>query len=85
MNYPRAQLRVLEGPTGTTGTAIDRVSSKRGPLMRPLVGGSRSSETALDEGEASGKISGEDAAGHGGLTMRTMLSRKRFHSWWTQL
>ena len=54
MGYPRAQLRVLEGPTGTTGITIERVSSKRGPLgtlaICCLVGGSRSSETAVGEG-----------------------------------
>lgn len=54
MYYPRAQLRVLEGPTGTTGTTTERVSSKTGPLRRPeiccLVDWSRFSERLFDEG-----------------------------------
>jgi len=53
MSYPRAQLRVLEGPAGTTGITIERESSKRGALERPticcLVGGGRSSEAGLGE------------------------------------
>jgi len=53
VGYPRAQLRVLERPTGTTGITTERVSSKIGPLRRPviccLVDWSRSSETVVDE------------------------------------
>jgi len=37
IGYPRAQLRVLEGPTGTTGSTTERVSSKIGPPLRRLV------------------------------------------------
>lgn len=87
--YPRAQLRVLEGPTGTIGTTMGRDSSKREPLRGPgiccLAGRRRSSEMVFGEEVGRGKMSGEDGAEDGGFTMRTILSRKRFHSWLDQL